>query len=215
MYCQWVLCGIRYKSLKIGHLRIQLSTTHPKKTFYTAMSLLPMSYMLSEHLRNSLRQGLTCIFFCSELHQSSPKRRITRISSHVLPWDALFLLGGSSAYTCFFSRHALKIQEHTGRSKALWYYRSWHAFEPQESWLLSCLCWPIVWLGLQWSKSDRWLTGLPMRDSVIITRSFIIKVIKQGLSDNCLQQMRYLKLIGYCKHHQTCLSCYRHPNSTD
>ena len=35
----------------------------------------------------------------------------------------------------------------------------------------------------------------------------IIKVIKQGLSDNCLKQMRYRftgeKLIGYCKQHRT------------
>ena len=34
----------------------------------------------------------------------------------------------------------------------------------------------------------------------------IIKVIKQGLSDNCSKQMRYLftvKLIGYCKQHRT------------
>ena len=33
----------------------------------------------------------------------------------------------------------------------------------------------------------------------------IFKVIKQGLSDNCLKQMRYQfpeKLIGYCKQHQ-------------
>ena len=27
------------------------------------------------------------------------------------PWDACFLLGGSPAYACFFSQHALKIQE--------------------------------------------------------------------------------------------------------
>ena len=35
----------------------------------------------------------------------------------------------------------------------------------------------------------------------------IIKVIKQGLSDDCLKQMRYRftgeKLIGYCKQHRT------------
>ena len=48
-----------------------------------------------------------------------------------------------------------------------------------------------------------------MRDSVII--EVIIKVIKQGLSDNCLKQMRYRftvnlrekKLIGYCKQHRS------------
>ena len=34
----------------------------------------------------------------------------------------------------------------------------------------------------------------------------IIKVTKQGLSDNCLKQMRYqftVVLIGYCKQHRT------------
>ena len=40
--------------------------------------------------------------------QSSRKRRITRIGTHVFPWDAWSSLGGSSAYACFFSWHALK-----------------------------------------------------------------------------------------------------------
>ena len=31
------------------------------------------------------------------------------------PWDACLSLGGSSAYACFFSRHALKMQELTDK----------------------------------------------------------------------------------------------------
>ena len=44
----------------------------------------------------------------------------------------------------------------------------------------------------------------------------IIKVIKQGLSGNCLKIYRLLKgekLIGYCNQHRT--SDNRLPNSTD
>ena len=91
------------------------------------------------------------------------------------PWDAWSSLGGSSVYACFFRWHALKIQWLIDKytpddQKPFDIIDRDTLLEPRETWLLSCLCWPIVWLGLQCSNSDRWLTGVPMRDSVIITR---------------------------------------------
>ena len=88
------------------------------------------------------------------------------------PWDAWFSLGESPAYTCFFSRHALKFQIKSPLILSIATRFS------REKRLLSCLCWPIVWLGLQCSNSDRWLTGLPMRDSVIITR-WLLKLLSK------------------------------------
>ena len=79
-------------------------------------------------------------------------------------WDAWFSPGGSSAYTCFFSRHVPNIQEreiNTPREiKNAFKYRLRLTFQAAGD---VCLCWPIEWLGLQWSNPDRWLTRLPMR----------------------------------------------------
>ena len=119
--------------------------------------------------------------------QSSRKRRIARI-----PGTQTFCLGHK-----VFTRGEFRVRMFflvgTCQNSSGWEINThWEIKSPLISiathfWAAGdvCLCWPIVWLGLQCSNLDRWLTGLPMRDSVII------KVITQGLSDNCFKQMRF------------------------
>ena len=128
----------------------------------------------------------------NSLKQNSRKRRITRIGMHVFSLGrTIFARREFCVRLFFFSRHMLKTQllrdKYTpGDQKPFDIIDCDTLFGPRETWSLSCLCWPIVWLGLLCSNSDRWLTRLPMRDSVI----------KQGLFDNCLKQMRYRFIVN-------------------
>ena len=136
----------------------------PEETMYVLIKL-SHSWIPVRALGNAELRVLVCTFF---------------------PWDAWFSQGRSSAYACFFSWHALKIQKqrwiHTERSKALWYYRSLNTFRAAGNVIIVL---PLLTNRMTrtavkqfWQVIDR-ITDAGQCDYYEV----IIKVIKQGLSD--------------------------------